>query len=213
MTAEPDTTINVNSQDLQALGNAGINKADIEQMLHALATDLRSGNEAAVHDQANGLTAAEIEILREGGAYGLDDTSPGALARSRRLAVMRLQLEFKQLQRDSLYASAVAELLGISAARVRQLTNPGNPGLYSFKGARSKAWFPRWQFVESSVIPNLRLVLQTLSPQAHPVTVQQFMTQVNNDLWSSELEENLSPRDWLIAGYPAEPVLSLIRDI
>ena len=101
----------------------------------------------------------------------------------------------------------------VSAARVRQLTNPGNPGLYSFKGARSKAWFPRWQFVESSVIPNLRLVLQTLSPQAHPVTVQQFMTQVNNDLWSSELEENLSPRDWLIAGYPAEPVLSLIRDI
>lgn len=126
---------------------------------------------------------------------------------------MRLHLELKQLERDSLDGSAVAELLGISAARVRQLTSPSNPGLYSFKGVRSKFWFPRWQFVDNSLIPHLRPVLQALSSQAHPVAVQQFMTHPNSDLWSSDLEEDLSPRDWLIAGYPAEPVLSLIRDI
>ena len=213
MIAEPDSTINVDSQDLKALDEAGINKADIEKMLHAMAKDFRTLRNTAIQEQATGLTASEIEVLQEGGAYGLDDTSTVALMRSRRLAVMRLHLEMKQLQSDSLDASEVAKLLGISAARVRQLINPEKPGLYSFKGTRSKIWFPRWQFVESSPIPHLRSILKALSSQAHPVTVQQFMTQVNNDLWSSDLEENLSPRDWLIAGYPADPVLSLVRDI
>lgn len=80
MIAEPESTITVDFQDLQVLGDAGINKADIEKMLHSLATELRSRNEASVQDQASGLSAAEIDVLREGGAYGLDDTSPSALA-------------------------------------------------------------------------------------------------------------------------------------
>ena len=52
-------------------------------------------------------------------------------------------------------------------------------------------------------------VLPLLSPDLHPVDVHNFFTLPNVDLRVEELARDLSPREWLQAGYPPNAVADL----
>ncbi len=211
MTPEFDS-IAVDKKDLRVLENAGVKKDAIARLIHLLACDIRSRDQTHNRSAGKGLSAAEVEILREGGAPGLNDNDED-LSLLRIQAVMQMNLETQKLQADSLDAASVAKLLAITPARVRQLINPSKPGLYHFKCPDGKAWFPGWQFTDDSTIPGLHALLKELNPDVHPVTVYRFMTRINNDLFNEDMDDYLTPRDWLVTRRPMEPVLALIRDL
>ena len=128
---------------------------------------------------------------------------------TRRIAL--LKAEFKRLRDESLGSEQVAELLGISRGRVRQLSTPEHHGLYAFRGLRQEWCYPPWQFFDGGVLPHLRELLKKVSPTSHPISVSRFMTQKNPDLQTPCLGKPLSPREWLIADYELETVLEVTR--
>ena len=125
--------------------------------------------------------------------------------------IVLLKTEFKRLRDESLGGKQVAELLGISRGRVRQLSAHEHPGLYAFRGLRHEWRYPPWQFFDGGALPNLRELLKVVSPAAHPISVSRFINQKIPDLKPPRLEKPLSPREWLIAGYELETVLEVTR--
>lgn len=123
--------------------------------------------------------------------------------------IVLLKNEFKRLRNESLGSEQVAELLGISRGRVRQLSAPEHPGLYAFRGLRQEWRYPPWQFFDGGVLPHLRELLKVVSPTAHPISVSRFMTQKNPELQTPRLGKPVSPREWFIAGYELEPILKM----
>ena len=212
MISEPEQ-ITVDATDLNVLDSAGIDKDDITSLIHAYADDLRARGPEITADQPCRLTQSEMDILQEGGASGVTDDGESSYARTRGIAVISFELEFRQMQKASLDGEGMAEVLGISPSRVRQRVNPSSPGLYAFKARQGKLLFPKWQISNNERIPHLVDLVRTLSPDAHPISVHRFMTSVNTDLESTALNRCLTPSEWLVTGHPAQPVLDLARDL
>lgn len=202
--------IPVTHEDMDSLEKAGIEKRDLIEAIRRLARDMGEEMSPKVVSQS-GLTEAELNILNDGGASGIEDGD--SLASTRSLALAELQIKYKWLQDRALNSDKAAALLGISQSRVRQRAAPENRGLYSFTGSNAERLYPDWQFHNSKPIPQLRDLLAALSSDAHPVTVYRFMTTRNPDLVTEELDRAPSPRDWLIAGFNVKPILELVRDI
>lgn len=204
--------IPITSEDLQVLDRAGIDKDDMAQVLHEFARNIRRQRRPSL-SRPSGLTPSEIQILKEGGASGLPTDEVAVDQAIGHLSLAQLRTEFVQLHQASLSTKEVANLLGITPSRVRQRSGLSNRGLYSYDGPSDEHRYPMWQFDSKEVIPHLRQVLKALSPDAHPVTVSRFMANGNPDLEAANLDLHVAPRDWLIAGYRPETVLTLIRDI
>lgn len=71
--------------------------------------------------------------------------------------------------------------------------------------------FPLFQFHNDLTIPEWKFVLNAIRPDVHPLALYRFMTLPSCDL---VLEgENVSPRNWLISGQPADELLLMLTDL
>ncbi|NOZ53918.1 MAG: hypothetical protein GXP08_12440 [Gammaproteobacteria bacterium] len=107
--------------------------------------------------------------------------------------------------------SQAAQLMGVDESRIRQRISHGT--LYAMKGNHNKKVLPRFQFMDTGVIPGLEKILPAINKDAHPVAVQRFFVTANDDLYSNELKTNLSPRDWLISAHSPDPIQCMATDL
>ena len=66
-----------------------------------------------------------------------------------------------------------------------------------------------FQFQKSGPLPGFEDVLPHLDDDLHPVAIHNFLTLPSVDLYAEDLDRELSPREWLMAGYPASVVARL----
>ena len=62
-------------------------------------------------------------------------------------------------------------------------------------------------------MPGIGKVLQVLDETLHPVTVERFFATPQPELYADEVGRDLTPREWLQAGYDPAPVVRLARDL
>lgn len=124
-------------------------------------------------------------------------------------AALRSRSAMAELLADSVAGdAAVADLLGVDRSRVSQRLSERSLYVIDIGGQR---YFPRWQFEGDSAVPHLKAVLRALASDLHPLTVTHwFLTP------SEELEVDAaatSPREWLVTGGPAAPVVELASQL
>jgi hypothetical protein len=112
---------------------------------------------------------------------------------------------------SALSQSQAAQLLGVDQSRIRQRIGQGT--LYTITGENNVKVLPRFQFTDEGVLPGLEKVLPVINNEAHPIAVQRFFLTVSSDLYSEELQANLSPRDWLISGHNPDAVVRMAADL
>lgn len=150
------------------------------------------------------LTVAEAEALDRGGF----DLSPRREGEESSLA--RTTARYAALLGTSLTTAEAAARLGVERSRVRQRLAQG-----SLYGIRSpQGWrLPAFQFLEDGPLPGIGEAVGGLSSNLHPLAVHRFFTLPNVDLHASELDRDLSPREWLQAGYPPQAVAELAEQL
>src|SRR4029453_16973059 len=104
----------------------------------------------------------------------------------------------------------VQKVLGVKPSRVRQRI--ADRSLYAIAVGKERR-FPQVQFHERDLVPGIGRVLQTLPEDLHPVEVEDWLTSPNPDLLAGEEGEVLSPREWLISGGSAAPLLPMAREL
>lgn len=108
----------------------------------------------------------------------------------------------------SLTTAQVAELLGRAEANVRRSRLNGDLYAPEPSAAGRTLRFPRWQFSDGGrVTPGLRQVLAALPVYLHPLSVEKFMTDGNDEL------DGQSPVQWLTGGGPVDPVVRLAEEL
>jgi DNA-binding CsgD family transcriptional regulator len=156
-------------------------------------------------DPAADLPAAETAALRRGGftMEPADSRPTSALART--------AAEYAALRETSLTAIETARRLGVDPSRVRQLLAARKLYGLQVKGA----WrIPAFQFQGEHLLPGLDEVVPALPKDLHPVGVYHWFTEPNPDLSSEKGgEHRMSPREWLLAGYPPRAVAQLATDL
>jgi hypothetical protein len=148
-------------------------------------------------DPAADLPAAETAALRRG---GLEMTPAHAWA------LARTASEYAALLETSLAAGDAARRLGLDPSRIRQLLAARRIYGLQVKGA----WrIPLFQFDGDRLLPGLEEVVPLLAEDLHPVAVYRWFTTPDPDLSPHPLDPALSPREWLLAGYPSILVAEL----
>jgi len=159
-----------------------------------------------------GLSTKEMEILREGGASGLDDTADiNKVAYD--LGREVLEREWHRILQDALDEDGAALLLGISRETLRERIHSQQLQLYKTVSQTGSWIFPRWQFSKGDLIPHLETLLGALSLEAHPVTVCRFMITENQDLEGDTTDCRYTPSAWLVRGYDPAPVIVQAKDL
>jgi hypothetical protein len=208
MPPEEKELIRVPREDMELLDEAGFNRDALTELIHDFAVNIGQRK-----PKSTGLSESEVQILRDGGAKGLSGQDSFNLSAIELLSVFQLQRDFKNLCIASITAKDVAKQLSISPSRVRQLSSPANLGLSKFQGDSGERLYPTWQFDGNKIIPHLRALLQELPANIHPLALGRFIASKTPDLEARELDTDLSPLEWLVAGYPPEDVLALARDL
>ncbi len=150
------------------------------------------------------LPADETAALRRGGfTMGPAPSDPSS-------ALARTVAEYAALRQKSLTVAEAALQLGVDPSRVRQLLAARQLYGLQVKGA----WrIPAFQLEGERLLPGLDEVVPMLPKNLHPVGVYHWFTEPNPDLTSAEVEHQLSPREWLLAGYPSRTVAELATDL
>ena len=131
------------------------------------------------------LTEEERRQLNAGGV---------ALRAPRRDMAVEGAGRYAEILSTSLSVPEVAKILGVNTSRVRQRLIART--LYGIKTGGE--WrVPSFHFHGGREVPGLRAVLPRLSPDMHPVSLEQWLNLPSADL------ENLSPLRWLLGGRPA----------
>jgi hypothetical protein len=180
----------------QILSRHGL-RSDKAQVLEALD---RSLEESLTRHRTASPSARRAALLARGGFVAADGSRI-------RLVAAQAASDYAALVETALSTAEVAGLLGVSESRVRQVTAahrfvalPGKPRRY-----------PRWQFTDRGVVPNLDLVLSDLDASLDPVGLWRFFVTPDPDLALEGV--SISPRDWLIAGADPGRVRELLRDL
>ena len=148
-----------------------------------------------IHPHGSKLTQSEIAMLERA---GVDlDKHPG-----QDNPMFDYALEFAAILLSSLTTSVVAENLGETPARVRQMIR--NRNLYAIR-IRGRWYIPLFQFTDNALVPNIGRVNQAIA-EFDPVSVQRWITIPDPDL------EGLTPLEWLKAGRDLESVLKVVPD-
>ena len=155
-------------------------------------------------DPAADLPAAETAALRRGG-FTMEPADPGAVS-----ALARTAAEYAALRKTSFTAVETAQRLGVDPSRVRQLLAARKLYGLQIKGA----WrIPAFQFDGERLLPGLDEVIPALPKDLHPVGIYHWFTEPNPDLSPDEGKQRMSPREWLLAGYPPRVVAELAADL
>ncbi len=151
---------------------------------------------------ADELGASELGVLRSGGFEPEPQADDDPLART--------VAEHAALIKTSLSVVEVARRLGVDASRVRQRL--GERSLYGIR--TGEGWIvPPFQLEGSRALPGLADVLRALDPELHPLEVERFFTEPDASLTQPRTERALSPREWLLAGFPSAPVARLADEL
>lgn len=125
-------------------------------------------------------------------------TGEEADARARTVAAQTVLAE------SALTAGEAARTLGVDPSRVRHKLAAGR--LSGWKDQHG--WrLPAWQFTGDGVLPGLAAVLASVPADQPPLVVASFMTTPQDDLVLDG--RPATPRQWLLAGGPGEPVAAL----
>ena len=106
--------------------------------------------------------------------------------------------EFAQIVTTAFSQKEVAELLGVSASRIRQRSSRRASSTIRTTGGGC-APLSVWGRAGASP-PGLEAVLRALRPEAHPVAVQRFFH--GYALITSETLNRPEPHEWLLTGHP-----------
>lgn len=146
------------------------------------------------------LTADQEAALREAGSFV--EQLPAVSDR----ASTRTALRAKAIEDDSKTSREVAELLGISARRVRQRATEGT--LFAIR--REGIWrFPAFQFPNDSELPGWGRIAPAFGRDTSPVAVESFLGRPHVDLMVDG--EQTSPVAWLASGHAPGAVAALVR--
>ena len=176
---------------------------DLPSMLEDALQDMR--RTLFPPDPAADLSPAEAAALRRGGFRMAPRT--GAEGAS---ALARTAAEYAVLRNTSLTAGETAQRLGVDPSRVRQLLAARR--IYGLQ-IRGSWRIPIFQFADDRLLPGLEEVVPALPKDLHPVGIYRWFTTPSIDLAPEELDHELSPRDWLLAGYSPRAVAELAADL
>ena len=110
----------------------------------------------------------------------------------------------------TLTAAEAASRLGKSVTRIRGAIADGS--LYGVKVGRS--WLlPLWQITDhqAAPLPHLRKVIAAIPDGASAVSLQRVMTEPSAELYLDG--GPVSPRQWLLAGQDATPIVEMITHL
>lgn len=152
------------------------------------------------------LTEAEAAVLAE--HSGVDPAAAARLGQPGQVTVDRARVEFDLLRR-SYTAHDIAAKWGVDASRIRHRVR--NHVLYGVRVGRTLR-LPTWQFDDDlRPLPGLPAVLAALPGDMHPREVEGFMTTPQDGLRLRG--RTVSPRDWLLTGGDAAPVVAHAADL
>jgi len=150
------------------------------------------------------LTRAEAFVLEDGGldisTTDLGPEDPVARAAAVHAALLQTGLTTRE----------AAERLDVHPSRIRQRLRDRT--LYGIR-ADSEWRIPTFQFEDDRLVPGLGEVFSEIDPELHPAAVYRWFSLPSPDLHDEELDEDLSPRDWLITGRRVERVVQLARHL
>ncbi len=139
------------------------------------------------------LTDAEIAMLERSGA-DLDerpgDTDP----------MLDYAKEFAAILTTSLTPTVLAQMLGITPVRVRQMIRERR--LYALR-IDGRLRVPVYQLAEQTLVPNVGQVNQAIA-DLDPVSAQRWITTTDPDL------QDMTPLNWLKAGREVNAVLKVV---
>jgi hypothetical protein len=110
----------------------------------------------------------------------------------------------------SLTAKQAAEGMGVDPSRVRQRL--ADRTLYGVLW-KHRWMLPLFQFHEGVAPPGLERVLPELPTDLSPIAVERWFHRPSPNLHSEEIGRGLSPREWLLAGLPAEKPARIARHL
>ena len=187
------------TQPLNYLTSRGFLETTPEALNNALRVVLDSMEPMIYGDAKRGMTAEEQAVLKEVGFELERKAGPDPLAQT--------AVKYAAIVKRSLSSKAVSEKLGLAPSRVRQMIS--DRSLYSFLIDRNR-YIPDFQFEGDALVPNIARVNRTLSPNMHPVEVYNWYHLPHVDLFLSEdVDQTVSPLDWLKGGQDVERVVFL----
>jgi hypothetical protein len=141
------------------------------------------------------LTDTEIAMLERAGVdldERPDDTDP----------MLDYANEFAAILATSLTPTALAQTLGITPVRVRQLFR--DRSLYAIR-IEGRWHVPAYQIAGRALVPNIGQVNQAIA-DLDPVAVQRWVTTPDPDL------DDMTPLNWLKAGRDVKAVLEVVPE-
>jgi hypothetical protein len=112
--------------------------------------------------------------------------------------------DYMALLETSYTTSEAAELLKVDSSWIRRRLRECSLFGIDYEGRKR---LPHFQFDGPRVIPGLREVLAALPKNLNPLDVAEWFLSRNRDLEDEDME--LSPRQWLLSGRKAAPVVAL----
>lgn len=148
--------------------------------------------EALPAEEASLLDAAGLDIS-EAVASGESDPAAEAVE------------EYMEILASSMTVQDAADMLRVDPSRIRQLIRERSMAAISEKG---RYLIPQFQFAGNRLIPSFEAVYGAASPDVPLILFYRWFTQPTPDLPDGEDEQDrdLSPREWLIAGFDPAPV-------
>lgn len=149
------------------------------------------------------LSDVEVEVLREGGVdlkknlKGLDP-------------LIQTQREFERYRAESLTPIEAATLLQTSEGNI--LKQIRSHQLYAIETEEQVPRLPRFQFYKGELLPGFETLAHAIPSDLHPIEVIEWFTEPNPDLFiNDDIDQIVSPRDWLLRGENANLVALLLR--
>lgn len=145
------------------------------------------------------LTPAERQFLLDSGVPA-DAFDPARQAEARESLRWRAE-KTRRKASPELTAEQVVGLLGCGTSQVLDWVLDKH--LYAYLN-NDELRFPEWQFPDGQRLDGLQPVLTKLEASMHPYSVEGLLAEVRHE----ELDD-MTAVEWLVAGGPTEPVVSL----
>lgn len=185
------------------LTERGIHNTSPEALNESLRRVLNGLEPMIYESPAKGMSAAEQAALVEAGLR-LERTSDRDL-------VAESAVRFAALVEHSLTAEQVAQQIGMTSSRVRQLI--ATHELYSFR-LDGKRRVPDFQIRDGKLIPNMAEINQAIPDTLHPLGVYNFYHLDNVDLTIDDEQDIVrTPLDWLAEGRDPAPVVFMAEHL